>query len=72
MRKGLGLSYRNRLVIQTFSLDYFLLLVENNRENGFPVKVQYYRRNIWTQSVLMMNERLVSRNQLSVLLSLSK
>ena len=72
MRKGLGLSYRNRLVIQTFSLDYFLLLVENNRENGFSVKVQYYRRNIWTQSVLMMNERLVSRNQLSVLLSLSK
>ena len=56
MKKGLGLSYRNRLVIQTFSLDYFLLLVENNRENGFPVKVQYYRRNIWTQSVLMMNE----------------
>ena len=54
MRKGLGLSYRNPILSIIFI--FFLLLVENNRENGFPVEVQYYRRNIWTQSVLMMNE----------------
>ena len=44
--------------LQMFCINVYsqIKLVENNRENGFPFEVQYYRRNIWTQSVLMMNE----------------